>query len=371
MDVSIRDMLPSEVDDVKKLFKRSLGIVDRIVFQISFEEALSSAQKQRGGNLVAVYNENIVGSVSLQFQYIKGKLTGFIDALVADRELRGKGIGKSLVKEAIAWLENRGCEVIYATADRYNSPSWNIFIHNSFSLYEIPQQLKDYGLSFLRLWIKEFHFVGFGTFFLKRSLNEEKPREIDELKHFLAAILAMSIVWWIQIFRSGGSLVLVPLLFSVVCISLLAHELSQKLIAGRVKLETTFKAWGSGLLINILLAAIGGFFPAHGSTYVKQLDYRYKSKDKTGVVFAAGPLVSLFFAFTFWSLSIFSSNSLLVTSGRVGYTLNLFIVIFNLLPIKAAGGFVWDGKKILMWNRVFWIAILIGTLALIALDYLF
>lgn len=371
MDVSIRDMLPSEVDDVKKLFGRSLGIVDRIVFQISFEEALSSIQKQKGGILVATYNASIVGSVSLQFQYIKGKLTGFIDALVADREFRGKGIGKSLVKEAIYWLENHGCEVIYATADRYNSPSWNIFVHNGFSVYEIPHQLRDYGLRFIHLWIKEFHFVGFGTFFLKRSLNEEKPREINESKHFLAAILAMSIVWWIQIFRSGGSLVLVPLLFSIVCISLMAHELSQKLIARRLELETTFKAWGSGLLINILLAAIGGFFPAHGSTYVKQLDYRYKSKDKMGVVFSVGPLVSLFFAFTFWSLSIFSTSSLLVASGRVGYTFNLFLVIFNLVPIKAAGGFVWDGKKILNWNKVIWIALFIGTTALIVFDYLF
>ncbi|MBS7635637.1 hypothetical protein KEJ34_09230 [Candidatus Bathyarchaeota archaeon] len=52
---------------------------------------------------------------------------------------------------AISWLEERGCEVIYATADRYNSPSWNTFIHRDFHLYETPQQIRDYGLSFLSL----------------------------------------------------------------------------------------------------------------------------------------------------------------------------------------------------------------------------
>lgn len=87
-------------------------------------------------------------------------------------------------------------------------------------------------------------------------------------------------------------------------------------MAYRLLLETALKAWGSGLLINLLLAAIGGFFPAFGSTYVKQSDYRYESRDKIGFVFAVGPLVSFFFAFTFWSLSILSTNSLLVTSGR-------------------------------------------------------
>jgi len=78
--------------------------------------------------------------------------------------------------------------------------------------------------------------------------------------------------------------------------------------------------------------------------------------------------LALFFAFTFLSLSFFSTNNFLVYSGRVGYTLNLFIVIFNLLPIKAAGGFVWDGKKILNWNKVIWMSLSIGTIALIVFD---
>ncbi len=70
--------------------------------------------------------------------------------MVTDKEFRGRGVGKSLVDGAISWLEGRGCEVIYTTADRYTSPSWNIF-HRDFHLYEVPQQIRDYGLSFLRL----------------------------------------------------------------------------------------------------------------------------------------------------------------------------------------------------------------------------
>jgi hypothetical protein len=78
------------------------------------------------------------------------------------------------VEGAILWLEEQECEAIYATADRYNSSSWNMFIHRDFHPYEIPEQLRDYGLDFLRLLLTEFHFIGFGTFFPREAENQER-----------------------------------------------------------------------------------------------------------------------------------------------------------------------------------------------------
>jgi len=365
-------MQPNEKEEVEKLLARSLGIIDRIIFQLSFEDAQRSACKKSGGTLTAEYDDKVVGAVSMRIQLIRGKRVGYIDALVTDKELRGRAIGKSLVDGAISWLEEHGCEVIYATADRYNSPSWNMFIHRGFHLYEIPQQLRDYGLNFLRLWLGEFHFIGFGTFFLRRDREQRRRGETGEAWHLLAALLGVSIVWWIQILRSQGSLTLAPTLFAVVVVSLLAHELSQKLVARSLGLETTFKAWGSGILLGCLLAVVGGFFPAYGSTYVKQLDWWYEPKrDRIGIIFAVGPLVSLALALAFWALPTLTTSSLLVASAKVGYAINLVIVVFNLIPIQAAGGFVWDGKKILVWNKTIWATLVIATSALIILDALF
>jgi len=322
--------------------------------------------------LTAVYAGKIVGAVSMRIQLLKGKRTGYMDALVTDKELRGRAIGKALVDGAISWLETHGCKVIYATADRYNSPSWNMFIHRGFHLYEIPQQLKDYGHNFLRLWLGEFHFIGFGTFFLRRDHEDEKPPVTSEAWHLLAALLGVSIMLWIQIQRTGESLALVPAFFTVVATSLLAHELSQKLVAHGLGLETTFKAWSSGLLFGWLLALVGGFFPAYGSTYMKQLDWWYEPKRfKNGIFFVTGPFVSLVLAFTFWTLSTLVASGLLVAPAKVGYTINLIIVIFNLIPIQAAGGFVWDGKKIFTWNKPVWAILVTATFALIILDAIF
>lgn len=361
-------MLPNEREAVEKLFARSLGIIDRVVFGLSFEEARKSANRHCGGTLVAEIDGEIVGTVSMRIQNLKGETTGFVDALATDKENRGKGIGTSLVENAISWLEKRGCKTIYATADRYNSPSWNTFVHKGFSIYEIPRQLGDYGLNFLRLWLGEFHFLGFGTFFLKKTQGTVKPSETRELWHLAAAVLGVSVAWVIRPLIGGGPLMFFPLLFIVIAVSILGPELMQKLVCRRLGLEVTFKAWGSGILLNLLFGILGGFFPAYGSTYVKQVDWQYRPRDTIGIMFAVGPLVSLVFAAIFLVVSSLSSEGLVVSAVRAGYSLNLIIALFNLIPLQAAGGFVWDGKKILRWNRKAWMLMCTVTVILIIAD---
>lgn len=371
MQTFIREMQPAEKVAVEKLFTSSLGIIDRIVFKLSFDGAQKSALRQSGGTLIAEYDGKIVGAVSMRIQSIKAAQAGFIDALVVAKELRGKTIGKLLVDGAISWLEKRGCTVIYATADRYNSPSWNIFIHRGFHPYEIPHQLRDYGLQLLRLWLIEFHFIGYGTFFLRRDKNPSALRPTSGAWHWLVALLGVSMVWWIQILRSQGPLALVPAVFAVVALSLMAHEFAQKLMAHKLGFAAEFKAWGSGILFSWLLALAGGFFPAYGSTYLKQLDWKYApQKDKTGLFFAIGPLVSLILGFAFWAITRLTVGSLLSDAARVGYATNLLIALFNLIPLQAAGGFVWDGKKILTWNRTVWVTLAALTAALIIIGIL-
>ncbi len=368
--ILIHEMLPDERPDVEALFARSLGLIDRIAFLLSFEDALKSAQKQKGGSLVAVCEDRIVGSISLRTQAIRGKQVGFIDAFVTERGLRGKGIGSSLVDAAISWLEGRKCDEIYATADRYNSPSWNTFIHRRFAVYEFPQQFRDYGLGFLRLWLSEFHFLGFGTFFLRRSREEEKPTpETAEVWHYVFACLAASLVWLIPVLRSGKSWEYYLFLFVMTGLSILVHERSQRFVARRIGLETTFRVWESGILFSSLLATIGSFFPAYGSTYVRRSDYWYDARDrKTGAMFVVGPLASLALAVLFRTLSLRASEGLLHSLGEVGYTLNLLNAVFNLVPIQAAGGFVWDGRKILSWNKAVWFMLLLVAAALVVTD---
>ena len=60
--ISIREMLPEEEREVRLLYKRSLGLIDRIAFPLAFNAALKSAHRQRGSCLVALHEGKLVGN---------------------------------------------------------------------------------------------------------------------------------------------------------------------------------------------------------------------------------------------------------------------------------------------------------------------
>ena len=370
--ISIREILLDEEREVRLLYKRSLGLIDRIAFSLAFRATLKSARRQNGSCLVALHEGRFVGSFSLKIISIAGQSIGFIDAIVIDRNFRGMGIGKYLMEEALSWFKKRECETICATADRYNSPSWNMFIHKGFSIYDFPGQFRDFGWHFIRLWLAEGYIIGFGTFFLRKTSGGERQIEAGQTWHFLAAWLVLALLWWIPTVRGGSSLVLIPLILPVAGLSLFAHELAHKLVASFSGLKTIFRVWESGLVFSSLLALVGAFFPAYGSTYIKQVDWRYDAKRKgTGWIFVAGPVASMALAISFWMVMYFANNELLVATARVGYLTNLFFVILNLLPIQATGGpGAWDGRKIFVWNKTVWSLLTIGVASLIVIDVL-
>lgn len=362
-------MLPEEEKEVRGLFSRSLGIIDRVVFNLSFSEALKSSRENRGTTLVAEYDGKIVGSFSLRIQLISKKKVGFIDAIVVDRTLRGKNISKSLLDRALIYFKGQRCDTVYATADRYNSPSWNLFNHRGFFVYEFWEQLRDYGLNFIRLWNSEFYIVGFGTFFLKKDCGEEKLSkniERGQVSHFLASWLIMAFIWCTLVIRNNWPLILVPSVIFIVFSSIFAHEFSHAFVAKLYGLSTTFRAWDSGLTFGLLMAILGTFFPAYGSTYIKQTDWRYNFRIRQmGLIYAVGPIISLILAALFLLFSMSSIDKLLASTIRVGYSINIAFTIFNLLPIKSAGGFAWDGRKVYDWSKIIWLLLVIGTASMI------
>jgi len=367
-EIFVREILHGEESKVRDFFERNLGVIDRIAFPLAFREALKSALKQLGTSLVAVYNGEIVGSVSLRIVVYAEKRIGLVDAIVTDKDLRGRGIGKSLLDEALSWFEKKECRIIYTTVDRFNSPSWNMFIHKGFSPHELRGQLRDLGLNFIRLWFTEFYIIGGGTFFLKKTSEKERQTETGEGWHFLIAWLGLAFISCMMVFRQGASLD-IPVALGVAGLSLFTHELAHKLAATRFGLKTTFKAWDSGILFSLLLAAVlGALYPSYGSTYIKQVDWRYDPKRKEiGLIYVAGPIVSFILATFFWASLPYFNNELLLRIREMGYVTNLVFVMFNLIPIQAAGGFAWDGRKIYTWNKTVWTFMVIA-LALLTLS---
>jgi Zn-dependent protease len=120
----------------------------------------------------------------------------------------------------------------------------------------------------------------------------------------------------------------------------------------------------------LLLSLIGGFYPVYGSTYLKQVDWDYPGKINrrtNGIIYMFGPIVHICLAVAFWYLQTLVPAGIWLGAINIGYSLNLWLAIFNLLPIKGPGGFAWDGAKIFDWNKPIWIGLLCVSIIIIVL----
>ncbi len=358
----IRELQQPEIPQLKALYKENLWLLDRLIFSGVSNSVIKEQAQKTATCLVAVEGAQIIGSFCVRWMEIKGERHGLIDAVVTAKERYGQGIAKKLLLAAVEWLESQDCHHIYATADRYNSRSWNMFIHHGFSLYEVPQQMRDFGWSFFKVWGKEHYFFGLGNFFLKKNLSAPRYPESSPLYHLFLGAAGLILPWFILALMGGATLNLLPYLALVIGASLVFHEYSHWLVARCFRLSTTFKANEPGILFSLLLALIGGIYPCYGSTYIREQDWSYVRQTKiNGMIYSVGPVMTIALALLCSYLASFTQGDW-STALSVATTMNVTVALVNLIPITASGGFPWDGVKIYRWNKLWWLVILVGVI---------
>ena len=109
-------------------------------------------------------------------------------------------------------------------------------------------------------------------------------------------------------------------------------------------------------MIFALVTSFFGFvFAAPGAVYTYA---NYMTDEINGKISIAGPVVNIILALVFLAIataiypSAFYSetSSLIFVICAVGYSINSFLAVFNLLPIGNL-----DGSKVLTWNFGIWI----------------
>jgi len=140
------------------------------------------------------------------------------------------------------------------------------------------------------------------------------------------------------------------------------HELSHKFVAQRYGFWAEFRMWPMGLLLALITSLIGFIFAAPGATYISGMNI---SKEENGQISIAGPLVNIMIGVLFLPLALFAADgSFLQGLGVYGSYINIFLALFNLLPIGPL-----DGSKVWRWNIAIWAATFIPTA--LAFYYLF
>jgi Zn-dependent protease len=135
----------------------------------------------------------------------------------------------------------------------------------------------------------------------------------------------------------------------------LLHEMAHKFVAQRYGCVAEFRAWDQFLYLAVGLAVFIGFiFAAPGAVMISgQITRR-----ENGIISVAGPLTNYVLAGIFFVLSLAFAGGPLTQAFSIGFGINMWLGLFNLIPFGNL-----DGYKVFQWNKLVWgVMVAIGVL---------
>lgn len=180
---------------------------------------------------------------------------------------------------------------------------------------------------------------------------------VSEVRDLIIAFFVISLCFAIV---NGGRdanavLSILPIVMVGVGAGFILHELGHKFVSMKYGYWAEFKLWPQGLIFALITSFFGFVFAAPGAVYTYA---NYMTDEINGKISIAGPIVNIILALIFLAIAtsfypnaFYSETSALIfIICSVGYSVNSFLAVFNLLPIGNL-----DGSKVLNWNIGIWI----------------
>jgi len=131
------------------------------------------------------------------------------------------------------------------------------------------------------------------------------------------------------------------------------HELMHKFTAERYGYWAEFRMWVMGIVLALVTSTLGVIFAAPGATYISGNNV---SERQNGIISLAGPATNIVIAFLFLLVGIVGTG-IFGELGSVGFSINLFLAAFNMIPVMPL-----DGAKVFRWNKVIWAGVFVPLL---------
>lgn len=151
-----------------------------------------------------------------------------------------------------------------------------------------------------------------------------------------------------------------PLSFLAIATAFVCHELAHKYVGQKYGYQSEFRMFAQGLLFALLLGVFFGVvFAAPGAVQI----YGSPSKEESGKMAAAGPATNLLIAAICYTI-VLASSGVLQTIALFIVIINTILAVFNLIPFG-----MFDGRKIIRWNILVWVMLLLIGIVFLVLGY--
>ncbi|MCK4968853.1 MAG: site-2 protease family protein [Candidatus Aenigmarchaeota archaeon] len=179
--------------------------------------------------------------------------------------------------------------------------------------------------------------------------------EKQELKDILISTLALGFIFtYPQL-----NFTILSIYTIVIAFSFIPHELAHKFAAMKYGAYARFEMFKQGLIFALVLAVVtnGGFvFAAPGAVMIYTQfrshagihQIKITQKDNA-FISAVGPGINIAIALLFVIVSFLFPGGFMAVIASVIVRVNVFLALFNLLPIMP-----FDGSKIYAWNKSIW-----------------
>ncbi|MDR1722113.1 MAG: site-2 protease family protein [Methanobrevibacter sp.] len=195
---------------------------------------------------------------------------------------------------------------------------------------------------------------------------------VPEVRDLLISFLVISLGFAVLNSGMNFSLVagLLPAVMVGVGLGFIFHELAHKFVAMHYNFYAEYKMWTIGLVIALVSPFLGFIFAAPGAVHIYG---QYMSDRENGIISIAGPLLNIVLSIIFLlcgaylfanpALIGFDGSNLIFQTCLMGFSINAFLALFNLIPFS-----VLDGAKIFRWDPLIWLvtAAVAGGLVLVS-----
>ena len=178
-----------------------------------------------------------------------------------------------------------------------------------------------------------------------RGIFSFSDREVRDLAISLLLISAIPLTWLRGFLIRRPMIVLGAVV--IFAAAFLLHELAHKFSAQRLGYWAEFRLHMMGLLITLMSFLSPLKIVAPGVVIISGLMFG----DDYGKISLAGPLTNIIQAVLYLAVGFASTGPIVGLLADVGVTVNSSLALFNLIPFG-----VFDGAKILRWDRRVWLA---------------